>query len=196
MSIGSSRTLKACVAQIGQIDRPQHRFVSMVGAIAQDGSSNRYDVAQQLSEKTGGKHFMLPAPLMVDSEAERAQWVNHRLYRIVDELANNADVSFVGIGNVRVNCPLHEDGFITRAEVDELMSVGAIAEWLGLPIDRQGARVTSLRLDTPPRRPTPSASQAASANAMRSSPRSRVNGSRASSRRTQRPGRPRRLKTK
>ena len=59
------------VAQIGQLERPQHRLVSMGGAIAQDGSSNRYDVAQHLSEKTGGKHFMLPAPLMADSRAER-----------------------------------------------------------------------------------------------------------------------------
>jgi DNA-binding transcriptional regulator LsrR (DeoR family) len=162
VSIGSGRTLKAVVAQIGQIDRPQHRFVSMVGAIAQDGSFNRYDVAQQLSEKTGGKHFMLPAPLMADSEAERAQWVNHRLYRIVDELAQQADVAFVGIGNIGINCPLHEDGFITRGEVEEMMQGGAVAEWLGLPIDAEGkrvtsttgARVTSLKLDSPPKRPT------------------------------------------
>ncbi|WP_277186209.1 sugar-binding transcriptional regulator [Caballeronia sp. BR00000012568055] len=162
VSIGSGRTLKAAVAQIAQLERPQHRFVSMVGAIAQDGSSNRYDVAQQLSEKTGGKHFMLPAPLMADSETERAQWVNHRLYRIVEDLAQQADVSFVGIGNVGPNCPLHEDGFITRTEVDEMMQAGAVAEWLGLPINASGtrvksnagARVTSLRLDSPPQRPT------------------------------------------
>jgi len=162
VSISSGRTLKAVVAQIGQLDRPQHRLVSMVGAIAQDGSSNRYDVAQHLSEKTGGKHFMLPAPLMADSEAERAQWCNHRLYRIVDTLSAEADVAFVGIGNVAMNCPLHEDGFITTAEVKEMMGAGAIAELLGIPIDAKGAlvhsrtgkRVTSLRLDSPPKRPT------------------------------------------
>ncbi|MDR5830422.1 sugar-binding transcriptional regulator [Caballeronia sp. LP006] len=162
VSISSGRTLKAVVAQIGQLERPQHRLVSLVGAIAHDGSSNRYDVAQQLSEKTGGKHFMLPAPLMADSEAERAQWCNHRLYRIVDALAQKADVAFVGIGNVGINCPLHEDGFISNAEVHELMKAGAVAELLGLPIDangarvdsRTGARATSLRIDSPPKRPT------------------------------------------
>ncbi|GAB5100892.1 MULTISPECIES: sugar-binding transcriptional regulator [unclassified Caballeronia] len=162
VSISSGRTLKAVVAQIGQLERPQHRLVSLVGAIAHDGSSNRYDVAQQLSEKTGGKHFMLPAPLMADSEAERAQWCNHRLYRIVDALAQKADVAFVGIGNVGINCPLHEDGFISNAEVHELMKAGAVAELLGLPIDANGARVdsktgaraTSLRIDSPPKRPT------------------------------------------
>jgi DNA-binding transcriptional regulator LsrR (DeoR family) len=92
IAVSSGRTLKAAVAQIAQIDRPQHRLVSMVGAIAADGSSNRYDVAQYISEKTGSKHFLLPAPLFADSDAERAQWCNHRLYRIVDASARRRRV--------------------------------------------------------------------------------------------------------
>jgi DNA-binding transcriptional regulator LsrR (DeoR family) len=162
IAVSSGRTLKAAVDQIAQLDRPQHRLVSMVGAIAQDGSSNRYDVALHISEKTGGKHFLLPAPLIADNEAERAQWCNHRLYRIVEGLSGEADVAFVGIGNIGPNCPLHEDGFITSAEVRELTQLGAVAEMLGLPIDASGRRVesptgrrvTSIRLDSPPKRPT------------------------------------------
>jgi DNA-binding transcriptional regulator LsrR (DeoR family) len=162
ISVSSGRTLKAAVDQLGQIDRPQHRLVSMVGAIAQDGSSNRYDVALHISEKTGGKHFLLPAPLIADNEAERAQWVNHRLYRIVEALTAQADVSFVGIGDIGPKCPLHVDGFITAGEVGELMKGGAVAEMLGLPIDADGRRVesptgrrvTSVPLDSPPKRPT------------------------------------------
>ncbi|CAG4890429.1 sugar-binding transcriptional regulator [Paraburkholderia saeva] len=162
VAVSSGRTLKAAVDQIAQLDRPQHRLVSMVGAIAQDGSSNRYDVALHISEKTGGKHFLLPAPLIADNEAERAQWVNHRLYRIVESLSGSADVAFVGIGNIGPNCPLHEDGFITSAEVKDLVQRGAVAEMLGLPINASGARVvsptgnrvTSLYLDSPPKRPT------------------------------------------
>jgi DNA-binding transcriptional regulator LsrR (DeoR family) len=162
ISVSSGRTLKAAVDQLGQIDRPQHRLVSMVGAIAQDGSSNRYDVALHISEKTGGKHFLLPAPLIADTEAERAQWVNHRLYRIVESLTAQADVAFVGIGDIGPKCPLHVDGFITAAEVGELTKRGAVAEMLGLPIDADGncvksatgRRVTSVPLDTPPKRPT------------------------------------------
>ena len=162
VAVSSGRTLKAAVDQIAQLERPQHRLVSMVGAIAQDGSSNRYDVALHISEKTGGKHFLLPAPLIADNEAERAQWCNHRLYRIVEALSGEADVAFVGIGNIGEHCPLHEDGFLTTDEVHELMGLGAIAEMLGLPIDAQGKRVdsptgrrvTSLHLDAPPKRPT------------------------------------------
>ncbi|AOK30470.1 MULTISPECIES: sugar-binding transcriptional regulator [Burkholderia] len=162
IALSSGRTLKAAVAQIAQIDRPQHRLVSMVGAIAQDGSSNRYDVAQHISEKTGGKHFLLPAPLIADSAAERAQWCNHRLYRIVEQLSAEADVAFIGIGNIGAHCPLFEDGFITADELNDMVARGAVAEMLGLPIDAQGRRieastsprVTSVALDAPPARPT------------------------------------------
>ncbi|MET5012510.1 sugar-binding domain-containing protein, partial [Burkholderia pseudomallei] len=83
------------------------------GASAQDGSSNPYDVAQHISETTGGKHFLLPAPLFADSEADRAQWCNHRLYRIVEKLSAQADVAFGGVGNIGAHSPLFEDGFIT-----------------------------------------------------------------------------------
>jgi len=162
VAVSSGRTLKAAVDQIAQIERPQHRLVSMVGAIAQDGSSNRYDVALHISEKTGGKHFLLPAPLIADSEAERAQWCNHRLYRIVESLSSEADVAFIGIGNIGEHCPLYEDGFLTADEVRELVAGGAVAEMLGLPIDAAGRsvdsptgrRMTSVRLSSPPLRPT------------------------------------------
>jgi len=162
VAVGSGRTLKAAVDQIAQLDRPQHRLVSMVGAIAQDGSSNPYDVALHISEKTGGKHFLLPAPLFADDPAERAQWCNHRLYRIVESLSAEADVALVGIGNIGPNCPLFEDGFISASEVEEMVQLGAVAELLGRPIDAQGlpvqastvARITSVTLDSRPQRPT------------------------------------------
>jgi DNA-binding MarR family transcriptional regulator len=53
IALSSGRTLKAAVDQIAQLERPQHKLVSLVGAIAQDGSSNRYDVAMHMSERTG-----------------------------------------------------------------------------------------------------------------------------------------------
>ncbi len=162
VAVSSGRTLKAAVDQIAQLERPQHKLVSLVGAIAQDGSSNRYDVAMHMSERTGSKHFMLPAPLFADNEAERDQWCSHRLYRIVERLFSQADVAFVGVGTIGPHCPLHEDGFITTAEVDELTRLGAVGEMLGSPIDAEGrrvassteTRVTSIRLDSPPGRLT------------------------------------------
>jgi DNA-binding transcriptional regulator LsrR (DeoR family) len=162
VAVSSGRTLKSAVAELGQFQRPQHRLVSMVGTVAQDGSSNRYDVALHISEKTAGKPFLLPAPLMADSEADCAQWCQHRLYQAVAGVCAQADVAFIGIGNMGPNCPQEEDGFITRAEVLDLMRHGAVAELLGRSIDDAGQpvvttsqrRVTSLPMHAPPRHPT------------------------------------------
>ncbi|RDJ93126.1 sugar-binding transcriptional regulator, partial [Lacticaseibacillus rhamnosus] len=99
--------------------------------IARDGSSNPYDVALQAAEKIGAKCFLIPAPLLADSPEERIQWCHHRLYRIVEELSNQVDVAFVGVGNMRLGCPLHRDGFLTQEEGIELVEAGAVADLAG-----------------------------------------------------------------
>jgi DNA-binding transcriptional regulator LsrR (DeoR family) len=162
VALGSGRTVKAVIEELSDVDRPQHRLVSLVGTIAQDGSSNPYDVALRLAEKTGGKYFLLPAPLIADSPDERKQWCHHRLYRVVETLSSKADVAFVGIGEMEIGCPLNRDGFVTKEEVLELSRAGAVGETLGWPFDRNGEpvrasihdRVTSISMRRPPKQPT------------------------------------------
>ena len=161
VALGSGRTLKAIIDERPPLDCPQHRLVSLIGTIAHDGSSNRYDVALPASQKTQSKYFLLPAPLYADSTTDRALWCNHRLYHVVEGLAAQADVAFIGIGTIGEHCALQEDGFLTEAEVRALMAQNAVAEIIGRPIDKQGQlaaadiqqRVTSLPLQHAPQRP-------------------------------------------
>jgi DNA-binding transcriptional regulator LsrR (DeoR family) len=79
----------------------------------------------------------------------------------VETLAGQADVAFVGIGEMGIGCPMHRDGFINEAVVQELIESGAIGEMLGWAFNRAGEpvrtsmrdRVTSLQLRRPPRKP-------------------------------------------
>jgi DNA-binding transcriptional regulator LsrR (DeoR family) len=56
---------------------------------------------------------------------------------------------------------MHRDGHITEAEVKELVEAGAVGETLGWAFDRSGepvqasihARVTSIKLQRPPKTP-------------------------------------------
>lgn len=162
VSVSSGRTLKAAAAELSGLSRPAHRLVSMVGTIARDGSSNPYDVATLISERLGCKRFLMPAPLMADSEEEAQHWCSHRLYQVVEQLSANADVAFVGIGHIGPDCPQEADGFITRDEVHDLTARGAVGELLGRSIDADGRiveapaqrRLTSLTLQSPPSVPT------------------------------------------
>ena len=109
-----------------------------------DGSSNRYDVALRTAEKTSSKYFLLPSPFIADSAEERKQWCRHRLYRVVETLAGQADVAFVGIGEMGIGCPMHRDGFINDAVVKELLQAGRSRGDVGLgfrPIRATGAHL-------------------------------------------------------
>ncbi|MBV9488484.1 MAG: sugar-binding transcriptional regulator [Verrucomicrobia bacterium] len=159
IALSLGQTLKMVVNELNVIARPQHRLVSLIGTIARDGSTSPYDAAVQAAEKIAGKCFLLPAPLLADSAAERNQWCQHRLYKIVEELSTQADVTFVGIGDMGVGCPLHRDGFLTQEEVMELVEAGAVGETSAWAFNRTGEpvhtsiqqRVTSIQL----RRPSP-----------------------------------------
>jgi DNA-binding transcriptional regulator LsrR (DeoR family) len=160
IALGSGQTIKAVIGELNTFGRPQHRVLSLVGTIARDGASNPYDVALQAAEKIGSKCFLLPAPLLADSAEERKQWCRHRLYKVVEELSSEADVAFVGIGDIREGCPLHRDGFITNEEVSELVSAGAVGDHLGWTYNEKGEpvrasvqeRVTSIQLPRPSRK--------------------------------------------
>ncbi|GAA3604661.1 sugar-binding transcriptional regulator [Gibbsiella greigii] len=143
IGVGSGRSLKAAIDELPEFERPQHSCVSLIGAIASDGSCTRYDVPLWMAEKTQGRYFILPAPLFADSEQDRALWCNHRIYRTVNEKANQADVTFIGIGTIGHQCPLHQDGFISAQQVERLQADNAVAEMLGHFIDREGRRVAS-----------------------------------------------------
>lgn len=143
IAVGSGRALRATINELADIDRPQHSCVSLIGAIASDGSCTRYDVPLWMAEKTQGKYFILPAPLYADNLSDKELWCNHRIYRMVTEKAAQADVTFIGIGQVNDQCPLHTDGFITRADVARLNAAGVVAEIVGHFIGADGQRVAS-----------------------------------------------------
>jgi DNA-binding transcriptional regulator LsrR (DeoR family) len=138
VALGTGQTLKAVIGRLSVLPRPQHRFVSLVGTFARDGSSNIYDVALSTADKTGSRYYLLPAPLLVSSVEERSRWCDHQLYKAVARIAHRADVTFVGIGEVAPGCPLERDGYISPKQVQRLLKAGAVGETSGWVLDASG----------------------------------------------------------
>jgi DNA-binding transcriptional regulator LsrR (DeoR family) len=137
-ALGTGQTLKTVISRLPVLRRPQHRFVNLVGTFARDGSSNLYDVALSMAEKTGSRYYLLPAPLLVSSVQERLRWCDHDLYKTVARIAAKADVTFIGIGHIAPGCPLERDGHISRPEVRRLQQAGAVGETSGWALDALG----------------------------------------------------------
>ena len=155
LSLGSGRSVRAAVEALDRMECPQHRFVSLVGNVARDGSANRYDAVMLLADKVGGQRFLLPAPVVAESLAEKNALLAQRLFQAIADVAKGSEAAFIGVGRIDRQATLFQDHFISESELDELLALEAVGELLGWPLNSQGdvidcsitRRVTSLPLE-------------------------------------------------
>ncbi|WP_420348186.1 sugar-binding transcriptional regulator [Pelagibius sp.] len=160
--VGNGRTLRAAVEELDTMERPQHKVVSLVGAMAAGGQANPYDVVMRLGDKVGAQRYPVPAPVVTETIADREVLQDQRAFRALQELRDQADASFVGIGEIAWQAPIHRDGFLSDADISALIEGGAIGEITGWSFDAGGqpldnsinSRVASLPLERPPKRLT------------------------------------------
>ena len=160
--VGTGRTLWATVEELDALDRPQHKIVSLVGAMAAAGHASPYDVVMRLGDKFGAQRYPMPAPVLTETVADREALQSQRAFTVLRELREQARASFVGISEVGWQAPLHRDGFMTDADISALVDAGAVGEITGWSFDAKGRpldspvneRVASLPLEIPPRRLT------------------------------------------
>ena len=142
IAFSSGRTLRATIEQIPPMNQPQHKIVSTVGNMAHYGRAGRHEVVMHLSEVTGAEAYPVPTPVVAASVKERKLLQTQQAFITVESLVNQSKVTFVGIGNIDWNAPLHETGFINDKEIAELMELGAVGEVAGWAYDKHGTLLT------------------------------------------------------
>jgi DNA-binding transcriptional regulator LsrR (DeoR family) len=143
LAFSTGRTLRATVAQVAPMERPQHTVVSLVGTMTRDGRASPYDVVMRLADRTGATCYPLPTPVVTDTPEQRQLLQDQRPYRVVRELAAQADVAFLGVGTLDAKAPLLVDGFITEDEFAQLIEAGGVGEVAGSAFDAEGRLVSS-----------------------------------------------------
>ena len=157
IAMGSGRTLRAAVEQLPPMDCPQHKIVSLVGNIAPDGSASFYDVIMRIADAVKAPHYPMPLPVIASTIHEKALFLAQKSVISVVDLARQADVTFVGVGQMGDSAPLVQDGFVNAAEMRALVKAGAVGEIVGWAFDARGNliegltndRVASVALDQP-----------------------------------------------
>lgn len=144
MAIGTGRTLKAAIEQLPPMECPQHRVVSLTGNIAPDGSAAIYNVVFTLADRVKCRAFPMPLPVIASSREEREMLHSQPMIRSTLRLAAEAEVAFVGLGDLGAKAPLFEDGFVSAAELAALQRAGAVGEITGWAFDRAGAPIEGI----------------------------------------------------
>jgi DNA-binding transcriptional regulator LsrR (DeoR family) len=128
LAFSSGRTLRAMVEQIPAMDQPQHKIISIIGNLSHYGRAGRYEVVMHLADRVGSQAYPVPTPVVATSVEERQLLQTQRSFITVKTLAEQAKVTFVGIGHIVWNAPLHQDGFINDEEVAKLIELGAVGD--------------------------------------------------------------------
>lgn len=141
LAFSTGRTLRAMVEQIPAMSQPQHKIVSILGNMSHYGRAGRYEVVMHLSDRVGSQAYPVPTPVVATSVEERELLQTQRSFLAVKALAEQAKATFVGIGQIAWNAPLHQDGFISDEDVAELIELGAVGEIAGWAYDRRGVLI-------------------------------------------------------
>jgi DNA-binding transcriptional regulator LsrR (DeoR family) len=156
MAVGTGRTLKAAVEQLMPMDCARHKVVSLTGNIAPDGSAAYYNVIFNMADTVKARSFPMPLPVIASSARERELLHAQPMIRETLALAAQADVTFVGIGDIGPEAPLYVDGFITDVELKALQKAGAIGEICGWSFDADGRLIEGITNDRVASAPLPS----------------------------------------
>lgn len=141
IALGTGRTLVACIEELSLMECPQHQIVSLVGNILLDGSASAYDVVFRMANRINGSHYPMAGPVLSRNPSDRQALHKQEHVKSVLELTSQADVTFVGIGDVGVHSPLYVDGFITQEELTVLEKSGAVGEIVSWVYDSDGSLV-------------------------------------------------------
>ena len=128
----------AVVSHLPPMDCPQHKIVSLVGNIAPDGSASFYDIIMRIADTVRAPHYPMPIPVIASTVHEKDLFLSQKPVRNVIELAQQANVAMVGIGQLGEDAPLLQDGFVTADEMRGLLKAGAVGEIVGWAYDADG----------------------------------------------------------
>lgn len=144
IAFGTGRSLSSMVGELAAVPTERHKVVSLIGNIAPDGSASFYDVILRIADKLHAPHYPMPVPVISETPREREMFHALGPVQTVVRLARNADVIFVGVGQMGDDAPLYKDGFVTRDQLTDMQSRGAVGELVGGVFNADGAY-----LDTP-----------------------------------------------
>jgi DNA-binding transcriptional regulator LsrR (DeoR family) len=147
VAMGTGRMLRAMAEQMTPMECPQHKLVSLVGNIAPDGSASLFDVASRVADRVKAPHYPMPLPVIATTVHEKAVLLAQTQLRNVVELASQANVTFVGIGDVGDDAALLRDGFVKPDEMRALVKAGAVGEIVGWAFNEQGELIEGLTND-------------------------------------------------
>jgi DNA-binding transcriptional regulator LsrR (DeoR family) len=114
-------------------------FVSLVGGMGSAGAEWHANyMVQGLAEKTGGKAYLLHAPLVMRNENAKKNLEHEEGIRHIFDLAGSCELIVAGIGQIDADATLIESGILNQDDLAFLRQAGAAAAVGAVFLNKKG----------------------------------------------------------
>lgn len=156
IGVGWGRTMTASLASFRPPRRDNCKVVSLLGGIVAVHKTNPIDYTWRLASQLGAECYMFLAPLLVDSIETKRNLIEKCGLDTIYGLAENLDLAIVSCGDIGPHSTSLSEGFISKAELGQLITAGCVCDTMFTFLDRDGnsidhpinRRVMSVDLDT------------------------------------------------
>lgn len=156
IAIGTGQTLKATIDLLPKMNCPQHKIVSLAGNLMPDGAATFYSVIFAAADKVKALSYPMVLPVIASSIEERDTLHAQSTIQSTLRLAQQANIAFVGIGDLGAEAPIYRDGFVSHEDLKILQKAGGVGEICGWVFDKDGVILDGLTNDLVASGPLPS----------------------------------------
>lgn len=156
IAIGTGQTLKATIDLLPKMDCPQHKIISLAGNLMPDGAATFYSVIFAAADKVKALSYPMVLPVIASSIEERDTLHAQSTIQSTLRLAQQANIAFVGIGDLDAEAPIYRDGFVSHDDLKILQKAGGVGEICGWVFNADGQILDGLTNDLVASGPLPS----------------------------------------
>ncbi len=140
IGISWGTAVHAVVSAMPSTTIPDTTVVQLIGAVGHgDPLVDGAELGRWLAQKLGASFRFLSAPLLVEDESLAAALRRERTIEETLALAARADVALIGIGTPQPELSsLLRAGYLTRAEIENLIADGVVGDVVAHQFDAQG----------------------------------------------------------
>lgn len=141
VGVSWGRTIEQVALQLSGVRNPQARFVSLLGSLKRNATSNPFEVVQSFAARTGGEVHFLPVPFIANSISDRRVVMAQRIVEDTMQLARSADLYLISVGELEETSVLRTEDILTADEVANIHASGAVCDSMGKLFDIEGREI-------------------------------------------------------
>lgn len=139
IGIMSGNSVFDAVKHISSVRKPTLQFVPLVGGMGAAGANWHANfISRTLAEKTGGRSYVLNAPLIMQTIEAKAAIESEPHIQTVLQMGTKCNVILTGVGQIDEKATLVQSGTIDGKDIDYLKKSGAVAAVCSDFLDEKG----------------------------------------------------------